>query len=215
MGLTWLKFSAGSTYALSINWTLQDGAAADLTGATLSGYLYATRGESVDSDNAIATLPHTGSDGDTSLLTFAAAATAGWQAPVAPWFRATAALASGVTREVFGRLWLDPFVETPRLEAGDVLVDGLAVISVATLTVESILNRPLLTGYVGGTATDLDAIATADLATGTIVVLTISGNLQLWQLQAGAPAASGSAPYAVVEPTDYDASTNARRWVLT
>ena len=70
---------------------------------------------------------------------------------------------------------------------------------------------PEITGLTGGAATDLDALPTVALQTGYIIELLIdngSGELQ-WLPFVLEPVAAGAG---VVEPLDYDASTNDRRW---
>ena len=213
---TWLKFSGGSTYLLAINWLAQDGSPASLAGATLTGQLFACREHMTAGENAIATLAHTQSGASGSTLVFAPANTAAWKAPAAPWWRAAATLADGTVIVLYGCLWLTPFVPAPYLASDDVLVEAAATMSVATLTVSAPINLSLVTGWVGGTSTDLDAVATAAYSDGTIVLLSIGQTSQLWQLLPAATTgpATGSAPYEVVEPTDYNATTNARRWKL-
>ena len=217
MALTWLKFPGGSTFALSLNWRAQDGAPLDLTGATLTSHLYATLSDSLASTNALATLTHTATGASSASLVFAASATANWQAPSAPYYRAKVVQSDNTAREVFGRLWLIPFVSDPSpLAPGDTLVTDSALTTAALLTVSGILNLPNVTGWVGGASTDLDAVAIAGYSTGTIFSIVINDTIQHWQIQtsANAGAASGSAPYEVVQTTDYNASTNDRRLVL-
>lgn len=73
-------------------------------------------------------------------------------------------------------------------------------------------NQSALTGLVGGTSTDLDSIATADTAVGVIAAVVILGVLSYYQLQAGTSAESSPD---IIRPDDFNASTNAKIWVLT
>ena len=68
---------------------------------------------------------------------------------------------------------------------------------------------PSLTGLTGGTATDLDGVATASLAVGLIRMTLVSGELGFYELQAGTDAESSPD---VIRPDDYAASANEKIW---
>lgn len=68
-----------------------------------------------------------------------------------------------------------------------------------------------VTGLTGSTAADLDSITTTTLDTLSLAVFAISGEFQVWELQAGT--AAENAANGIVRPDDYNASTNAKIWV--
>ena len=74
-------------------------------------------------------------------------------------------------------------------------------------------NRSDITGFIGGTATDLDSILTASGATsvGVLVAISVSGSLYLYRLT-NATTAESSPNY--IRPDDYATTTNERVWVL-
>lgn len=80
-------------------------------------------------------------------------------------------------------------------------------------TIDYAVFLPSIVGLTGGGATDLDGIPTALLATGTIVqvLVDVSGTRE-WLAYVLEQHASGSSP-GIVEPADYNATTNDRRWV--
>jgi len=67
-----------------------------------------------------------------------------------------------------------------------------------------------ITGLVGGTATDLDALATATLTPPLLKAVVIAGVLRIYQLQAGTDAADGDL---VIRPTDFNNPANAKVWI--
>lgn len=71
-------------------------------------------------------------------------------------------------------------------------------------------NRSTITALTGGTATDLDGIATTTLPVGTMVAVTVSNALYNYQLIAST-AAESSPNY--IRPDDYGAS-NQKVWIL-
>jgi hypothetical protein len=73
-------------------------------------------------------------------------------------------------------------------------------------------NQSAITGLVGGTSTDLDGIPTDGIAVGIVAAVIILGVLTYYQLHAGTTAESSPD---VIRPDDFDASTNAKVWVLT
>lgn len=70
--------------------------------------------------------------------------------------------------------------------------------------------RPDLTGWVGGAATDLDAVVTVGESLGTLVLMESGGVIGAWRL-AAAPGDT-DLPH-VVRPVDWDAGTNDVGWV--
>lgn len=73
---------------------------------------------------------------------------------------------------------------------------------------------PSITSLTGGTSADLDALPTVGLLTGTIIQILVAdlGPLQ-WLTYILKDVPLGSGPPGVVEPIDYNATTNARRWL--
>lgn len=73
-------------------------------------------------------------------------------------------------------------------------------------------NRYTLTGFTGGTSTDLDGISTAGGATpiytAILIVIGVPPLPSMWQLRTGTDASSAD----VVRPTDYDETTNPVCW---
>jgi len=67
------------------------------------------------------------------------------------------------------------------------------------------------TGLTGGTATDLDSIATTALAVNSKVAIVISGALQFWRLQAGTN--GEAAAQGIVRPDDYATTSNEKIWI--
>jgi hypothetical protein len=77
----------------------------------------------------------------------------------------------------------------------------------------SVLSRTDITGLTGGTATDLDSIATATLAsdgTTSVLINVTALGMQLWTLQAGVDAENAAG--GIVRPDDYGAG-NQKIWV--
>lgn len=74
-------------------------------------------------------------------------------------------------------------------------------------------GQPLINALTGGAAGALDSIPTASSAmtTGRWVLAIVSGELSIWQLQAGTTAEDSA--NGIVRPDDYDGSTNARIWI--
>jgi hypothetical protein len=72
-----------------------------------------------------------------------------------------------------------------------------------------VVGRPLLTGYTGGTATDIHSVATVGLAVGTVILApNMPPSERQWQVIADPvpeDIASG-----IIRPTDYHATTNAK-----
>jgi hypothetical protein len=66
-------------------------------------------------------------------------------------------------------------------------------------------------GLTGGGATKLDGIATVGLRVPFLASIVISDVLQHWLLRAGTDAEDG---VGIIRPDDYDASTNAKVWIL-
>lgn len=73
-------------------------------------------------------------------------------------------------------------------------------------------NQSSITALTGGTATDLDGIVTVGVAVGMTVVVILAGQLSHYQLQAGTTAENDPV---VIRPDDFNASTNAKVWVLS
>jgi hypothetical protein len=73
------------------------------------------------------------------------------------------------------------------------------------------LFRPDITGLTGGTATDLDSIATTGLTVATTVaaVFTTGQGISFYVLTSGTDAESSPN---VIRPDDYAASTNEKVW---
>lgn len=69
--------------------------------------------------------------------------------------------------------------------------------------------RSTFAGLTGGTATDLDSIVTATLATGYLVAVIIAGALRFYRLEAGTDA---EASPGTIRPDDYAGSTNEKIW---
>lgn len=67
-----------------------------------------------------------------------------------------------------------------------------------------------ITGLVGGTATDLDAIATLTLTPPLLKAVVLAGVLRVFQLKAGTDAADGDL---VIRPTDFNNPANAKVWI--
>jgi len=91
-----------------------------------------------------------------------------------------------------------------------------AAASAASIKADTIQNGTRLTGYVGGGSLNLDGLDTdnGDQADDAVIQMAINGFPQLFKLSTTPPAASVSAPITCVQPVDYHATTNARRWVL-
>jgi hypothetical protein len=69
-----------------------------------------------------------------------------------------------------------------------------------------------VTGFTGGGTSNMDGIATVLRQIGELHAIVVSGGFYVYQLVSGT-FPGGSAP-AVIEPADYNASTNARYWKL-
>ena len=69
--------------------------------------------------------------------------------------------------------------------------------------------RPTITGYTGGTSTDLDGITTSGVTVGLVVMTLVSSELGFYALAAGTDAESSPD---VIRPDDYAASTNEKVW---
>ncbi len=75
-----------------------------------------------------------------------------------------------------------------------------------------IQNRFDLTGFTGGTSSDLDSIATASLALGTTIemVAVAEGVVSQWRLTAGTDPENAAG--GIVRPDDYAPATNEKVW---
>ena len=82
-----------------------------------------------------------------------------------------------------------------------------------TFSPDAVVPLPLITSLIGGLATSLDGIPTANgaLATDVTVLLSYGRVGQTWQLIDGTDDEAPS--MGIVRPDDYDAVTNARIWV--
>jgi hypothetical protein len=84
-----------------------------------------------------------------------------------------------------------------------------SAISAWLISLTGTTGRPLLTGYTGGTATDIHSVATVDLAVGTVILApNMPAGERQWQVIAD-PVVEDIAS-GIIRPTDYHATTNAK-----
>lgn len=72
-----------------------------------------------------------------------------------------------------------------------------------------ILFLPTVTGLTGGTATDLDAVATTALTPPRLVAVVVGDALRIFRLSTGTDAEDGDA---TIRPDDYATTTNEKVW---
>lgn len=73
------------------------------------------------------------------------------------------------------------------------------------------LFRPDITGLTGGTATDLDVIATTGLTVATTIVMIVNASVpEFWRLVSGTDAEDTAG--GIVRPDDYATTTNEKVW---
>jgi len=91
-------------------------------------------------------------------------------------------------------------------------VIGVSSTPASTPNINVFRVEPSITGLAGGTATDLDGIATASGAypVGICIFIVISGIPHIYQLVSGT--ATESSP-SIILPDDYNPSSNAKYWI--
>lgn len=110
---------------------------------------------------------------------------------------------------VAGLVWLNTADETFNF----VIADGTTIIKLAAGGGSGTGLVPVKTGLVGGTASDLDSIATTALTAGQVAQFVYIGNvMQVWLLEASTAATDVNAGR--VRPVDYASSTNEKVWCL-
>lgn len=70
---------------------------------------------------------------------------------------------------------------------------------------------PAITGFLGGGATNLDGVTTSTMTLGSKRTIYVSSKEYVYELSAGTNATSSPA---IIRPTDYNSTTNARVWKL-
>ena len=217
---TRLKFPRGSTNYLLLSW-VRDGAALDLTGATLEAWLKPTPEDADDGDDVVE-LSHTAVDAvaGITLLKFTAANTSALNRAGDRYWRAQATLADGdviVPETHHGPLVLTPLAYLANRwgEAVDLPVDGVSATLEPSGTVtllppamaNYVLNRYDLTGLTGGAATDLDGLSTATLAAlqnGAQVELFFSSDIALRYRLRDVDGDTETAPWLIICDNDTD-----------
>lgn len=109
-------------------------------------------------------------------------------------------------------LWRD-FQETQDAEEKDEEYDSDVIPAPTNFTEFDAQSIPFLrtiTSIAGSTVTALETISTVSMDTPTTVMLLIGGALQLWTLTTGTTATG----VGVQRPSDFNATTNAKIWVL-
>lgn len=173
---TRLRTPRGSDLHLSLIWTI-DGAAADLTGATLEAWLLPTPTTALTSDTAHTVLTPVVIDAirGVTTLTIPGTATAAWTAPVPLYWVARATLADDshlIPETHHGPLELTPYPGTPCADTQlppnygvtQTLQPGGTVALLSPIMSNYILNFYSMTGLTGGLTTTLDGLAATTLA---------------------------------------------------
>lgn len=113
---------------------------------------------------------------------------------------------------VYSTQEFDAIVANDVLKGGEASPIALEDEAQAWLADNGIVYDPDITGLTGGTATDLDSIATVGLDVGRLqAVVTTAEGLLIYELQAST--VSEVSPIRI-RPDDYAASTNEKVWVL-